>query len=138
MTEPLLLDTCTFLDWALGARIGRVTLKWLEQGVREGRVYLSPLSLQEILRLAEKGRLDLRPTALSWLQRALRMMRVEELPFTWDAAQEAGSLTEVNGDPVDRALLGAAVAGGVTLLTRDDDLLAAGKRKGIPVRDSRK
>lgn len=135
--EPLLLDTCSFLDWALGARIGRATLKHLERGGREGRVYLSPLSVQEVMRLAEKGRLDLRPTALSWLQRALRVMQVEELPFTWDAAQEAGCLVDVNGDPVDRALLGAAIASNTVLITRDDDLLAAGKRKGVRVVDSR-
>lgn len=135
--ELLLLDTCSFLDWALGARIGRATLKRLERGAREGRVYLSPLSVQEAMRLAEKGRLDLRPTALSWLQRALRTMRIEELPFTWEAAQEAGCLVDVNGDPVDRGLLGAAITGGAILLTRDDDLLAAGVRKGVVVVDSR-
>lgn len=135
--ELLLLDTCSFLDWALGARIGRATLKRLERGGREGRVYLSPLSVQEVMRLAEKGRLDLRPTALSWLQRALRVMHVEELSFTWEAAQEAGCLVDVNGDPVDRGLLGAAIAAGAVLVTRDDDLLAAGQRKGVRVIDSR-
>lgn len=120
----------------MGARIGKATLKQLEQGGREGRVYLSPLSLQEVMRLAEKGRLELRPTALSWVQRALRV-RVQELPFTWDAAQEAGCLIDVNGDPVDRGLLGAAIAASLSLVTRDDDLLASGKRKGIRVLDSR-
>lgn len=136
--EPLLLDTCTFLDWALGARVGKATLKSLEQGAAEGRVYLSPLSVQETLRLAEKGRLDLRPTALSWVQRALRVMHLEELPFTWEAAQEAGLLLEVNGDPVDRGLLGAALSSGITLVTRDDDLLAWGKGKGVRLVDSRR
>jgi PIN domain nuclease of toxin-antitoxin system len=135
--ELLLLDTCTFLDWALGARIGRSTLRQLDDGAREGRVYLSPLSIQEAMRLSEKGRLDLRPTALSWMQRALRVMRVSELVFTWDAAQEAGCLVDVNGDPVDRGLLGAAIAIGATLVTRDEDLLASGKRKGVRVSDSR-
>jgi PIN domain nuclease of toxin-antitoxin system len=136
--EPYLLDTCAFLDWALGARIGKATLQRLEQGAREGRVYVSPLSVQEALRLAEKGRLQLRPTALSWVQRALRLLQLEELPFTWEAAEEAGCLADVNGDPVDRGLLGAAIAAGVTLVTRDDDLLAAGKRKGARVLDSRR
>lgn len=135
--ESLLLDTCSFLDWAFGARIGRGTLKRLERGAREGRVYLSPLSVQEALRLAEKGRLDLKPTALSWLQRALRIMHVEELPFTWDAAQEAGCLVDVNGDPVDRGILGAAIAGRAMLVTRDDDLLRTGERNGVRVVDSR-
>lgn len=135
--EPFLLDTCAFLDWALGARIGKATLKRLEQGARDGRVYLSPLSVQEAMRLAEKGRLDLRPTVLSWVQRALRVMQVEELPFTWEAAQEAGCLADVNGDPVDRGLLGAAIASGATFVTRDEDLLASGKKKGVRVLDSR-
>jgi PIN domain nuclease of toxin-antitoxin system len=135
--EPFLLDTCTFIDWALGVRVGTATLKRLEQAAREARVYLSPLSVQEVMRLAEKGRLDLRPTPASWTQRALRLMRLEELSFTWEGALEAGNLIDVNGDPVDRGLLGTAIAVGVTLVTRDDDLLAAGQRKGVAVLDSR-
>jgi PIN domain nuclease of toxin-antitoxin system len=58
-------------------------------------------------------------------------------PITCEAAQEAGCLVDVNGDPVDRSLLGAAIASGLTLVTRDDDLLASGRRKGVPVIDSR-
>lgn len=136
--DPLLLDSCAFIDWALGARIGKIALKRIERGAFEGRVYLSPLSVQKTMRLAEKGRLELRPTPRSWVQRALRIMQLEELPFTWEAADEAGMLIDVNGDPVDRGLLGAAIAGGLTFVTRDDDLLAAGKRKGVRVMDSRK
>ena len=135
--EALLLDTCAFLDWALGEPMARRALSALEAGAREGRVYLCSLSLQEVLRLAEKGRLDLRPTALSWLQRALKQMRLVELPYSWEAALEAGGLYDVNGDPVDRGLLGAAIAGGFTLVTRDRDLLEAAARKGIRGVDSR-
>jgi PIN domain nuclease of toxin-antitoxin system len=135
--EPLLLDTCAFLDWALGEPIARRALVDLEGGAREGRVYLSPLSVQETLRLAEKGRLDLQPTPFSWMGRALRKMRLNEVAFTWDAATEAGGLTDVNGDPVDRGLLGTAIAGGFTLVTRDRDLLASAKRKGVGAIDTR-
>ncbi|MBN1607806.1 MAG: PIN domain-containing protein [Polyangiaceae bacterium] len=136
--QPLLLDTCAFLDWALGETIARRPLTLLENGVCEGRVYLCSLSVQETLRLAERGRLDLKPTPLSWMQRALRKMRVAELAFTWEAALEAGALYDVNGDPVDRGLLGAAIAGGFTLVTRDDDLLEAAARKAVLGLDTRK
>jgi PIN domain nuclease of toxin-antitoxin system len=135
--QPLLLDTCAFLDWALGEPIARRVLALLENGAREGRAYLCSLSVQETLRLAERGRLDLKPTPLSWMQRALRRMRVTELTFTWEAALEAGVLYDVNGDPVDRGLLGAAIAGGFTLVTRDDDLLEAARRKGVVGLDTR-
>jgi PIN domain nuclease of toxin-antitoxin system len=135
--EPLLLDTCAFLDWALGEPIARRVLVDLESGAREGRVYLSALSVQETLRLAEKGRLDLRPTPLSWMGRALRKMRLSEVAFTWEAAFEAGGLIDVNGDPVDRGLLGTAIAGGFTLVTRDHDLLASAMRKGVRAVDTR-
>jgi PIN domain nuclease of toxin-antitoxin system len=136
--EPLLLDTCAFLDWALGEPMAKRVLAALEEGALEGRVYLCALSVQETLRLAEKGKLELRPTPLSWMQRALRKMRLAELAFTWEAAVEAGGLYDVNGDPVDRGLLGAALAGGLALVTRDDDLLAAAKRKGVRALDTRK
>jgi PIN domain nuclease of toxin-antitoxin system len=135
--EPLLLDTCAFLDWALGEPVAKRVLEQLESAAREGRVYLSALSVQETLRLAEKGKLELEPTPLSWTQRALRKMRLAELAFTWDAALEAGCLHDVNGDPVDRGLLGTAITGGFTLVTRDRDLLASAKRKGARALDSR-
>jgi PIN domain nuclease of toxin-antitoxin system len=100
-------------------------------------VYLSPLSVQETRSLAEKGRLDLRPTPLSWIRRALRNLRLIEVAFSWEAALEAGTLYDVNGDPVDRGLLGMAIASGFTFVTRDEDLLNAGKRKGVTMLDSR-
>jgi PIN domain nuclease of toxin-antitoxin system len=135
--EPLLLDTCTFLDWALGEPMSKRAVSELERAAREGRAFLSPLSVQETMRLSEKGRLVLNPTSLSWTQRAVRTMRLSELSFTWDAALEAGVLTDVNGDPVDRGLLGAAIAGGMTLVTRDEDLLGAATRKGVHTLDTR-
>jgi len=135
--DLLLLDTCAFLDWALGEPIARRVLADIERAAREGRVHLCSLSVQEALRLAEKGRLDLRPTPLSWMQRALRRMGLSEVAFTWDAALEAGSLYDVNGDPVDRGLLGVAIAGGFALVTRDRDLLAAAKSKGVRALDTR-
>ena len=135
--EPLLLDTCAFLDWALGEPIAKRVLGELEGAAREGRVFLSSLTVQEALRLAEKGKLELRPTPLSWMHRALRRMHLAEVAFTWDVALEAGCLCDVNGDPVDRGLLGAALAGGFTLVTRDHDLLDAAKRKGVRALDSR-
>jgi PIN domain nuclease of toxin-antitoxin system len=122
----------------LGEPIAKRVLVALEGGAREGRACLSPLSVQETLRLAEKGRLDLQPTPLSWTRRALRQMRINEVAFTWDAALEAGSLHDVNGDHVDRGLLGTALAGGFTLVTRDRDLLASAKRKGVRGLDTRR
>jgi PIN domain nuclease of toxin-antitoxin system len=135
--DPLLLDTCAFLDWALGGPMAKRAVSELERAAREGRAFLSPLSVQETMRLSEKGRLVLNPTSLSWTQRAVRKMRLSELSFTWDAALEAGVLTDVNGDPVDRGLLGAAIAGGMTLVTRDEDLLGAAARKGVHTLDTR-
>ena len=135
--EPLLLDTCAFLDWARGEPIAKRVLAELEGAAREGRACLCALSVQETLRLAEKGRLELRPTALSWMQRALRKMHLTEIAFGWEAALEAGCLHDVNGDPVDRGLLGSAIAGGFTLVTRDDDLLDAAKRNGVRALDTR-
>lgn len=134
---PLLLDTCVFIDWALGGPITKRAVAELDRAAREGRAYVSPLSVQETLRLAEKGRLVLQPTPLSWVRRALRKMQLSELSFTWDAALEAGVLVDVNGDPVDRGLLGTAIAGGLTLVTRDEDLLDAATRKGVSVLDTR-
>lgn len=133
----LLLDTCVFIDWAFQGPLSKRVQQLLDAAANEGRVYLSSVSVQETLRLAEKGRLRLDPTAHSWMRLALRRLCIEELPFTWKAAFEAGYLTDVNGDPSDRSILGAAIASGCTLLTRDSNLLEAAKRKGIKALDTR-
>ncbi len=135
---PVLLDTCAFLDWALGHRMGKRALARIERAAQDGYAYLSAVSVQETMRLAEKGRLVLNPSPLSWMRSAVRKMRLSELSFTWEAALEAGALLDVNGDPVDRALLGSAIAGTFTFATRDDDLLKAAKRKGVETIDTRR
>jgi PIN domain nuclease of toxin-antitoxin system len=135
--EALLLDTCAFLDWAFEEPMSKRAQRELESASRDGRAHLSPLSVQETLRIAERGKLDLPPTALSWTQLAMRRMHLAEIPFTWDAAFEAGCLHSVNADPVDRGLLATAIVGGLTLVTRDDDLLLAAKQRGVRTLDTR-
>lgn len=133
----LLLDTCCFLDWTLGARMGKWPSRQIARALRGQQAYLSALSVQEVLRLAEKGRVALEPSPSSWITRALVATGVRELPYTWQAAAQAGALIGMHGDPVDRGLLAAAIVAELTLVTRDGALLASGRQHGARVLDSR-
>lgn len=138
MAEPILLDTCSLLDVAFDQRVGSRARRRIEAAAGGGALFLSPLSVQEVLRLVERGRLKLPTTGAVWIERALRVLRLKEAPFDWDAALEAGQLHAVNGDPVDRGLLGTALARSMTFATRDENVLETGKSRGVTLLDTRR
>jgi PIN domain nuclease of toxin-antitoxin system len=138
MAEPILLDTCAMLDVAFGQRVGARARRRIETSAAESSLYLSSLSIQEVLRLVERGRLKLPSSGALWVERATRELRLREVAFDWDAALEAGQLHGVNGDPVDRGLLGTARARALVLATRDEDLLESGKASGVSMLDTRR
>src|SRR5690349_9499995 len=118
-----LLDTHIWL-WLLdnpsriGARAGRLL------GASSNDVWLSPVSLWEVLALVQKARLRVDPDAASWLRSALSRLFVREASLTHDVALALTRITTPHRDPADRFLAATAHAYDLTLLTADDDLLA--------------
>jgi len=118
----LLLDTHIWL-WSrlepahLAKRLSRV----LEDEANE--LWLSPLSVWETLRLAEKRRISLAPTAEDWVARALNSVPMKEAPLTSEVVLATPQIHLPQRDPVDQFLAATARVFDLTLVTADARLL---------------
>lgn len=118
----LLLDTHIWL-WSLRdpARLaGRVT-RALESKTNE--LWLSPLSVWELLLLAEKGRVSLPLPADEWAVRALEQVPLRETPMTFEVTLATRHVHLSHRDPVDIFLAATARVLDLTLVTADSGLL---------------
>jgi PIN domain nuclease of toxin-antitoxin system len=118
----LLLDTHIWL-WSIGdpSRLSRRVAKALANSGNE--LWLSPISIWEVLLLRRKGRLALLPDTATWMAAALSHGPVKEAPLTQDVAMETDNIVLAHGDPADRFLAATARTYGLTLVTADDNLL---------------
>ena len=129
----LLLDTHIWL-WILGepARLGKRLCRILEDEASE--FWLSPLSVWEVLLLAEKGRISLLPTAPEWVAVAMGKVPMREAPLTWEVALATQRVHLPHRDPVDQFLAATARVFDLTLVTADTRLL---RGKGFAVLPNR-
>jgi PIN domain nuclease of toxin-antitoxin system len=112
-----LLDTHVVL-WGLTAprKLGRATLQILEHEA----VYVSALSVWELLLKHDSGRLDLpQGRLIDAIERAGATL----IPLLAEHAESAAAFGLMHGDPIDRMLVGTARAEQMILLTRDAQLL---------------
>jgi PIN domain nuclease of toxin-antitoxin system len=118
----LLLDTHVWL-WALldEARLGARGQRLLQTATNE--LWRSPISVWEASLLAERGRIRLTGTFDAWLERADRVLPVQEAPLTRDVALTSRRVRLSHQDPADRFLAATAEVFGLTLLTADERLL---------------
>jgi PIN domain nuclease of toxin-antitoxin system len=85
-------------------------------------LWVSPLSTWEALTLERKKRITLDPDPNQWVANAIAGTR--EAPLTHEIAAAARNLT-LHEDPVDRLLAATALVLDLTLVTADEQLLAA-------------
>ena len=91
----------------------------------EGERWLSPISLWETTLLIEKGRYDVDGPPAEWISEAVARSRAREATLTHAVALVAGEVSLAHRDPVDRLLVGTALAYELTLVTADDRLIRA-------------
>ena len=117
----LLLDTHIWL-WSLlePERLSRRVAKALEDSRNE--LWLSPVSVWEVLVLSEKGRIDLRENVESWVAKAMAVAPLREAPFTHDVALATQTIRLPHRDPADRFLAATAKVYDLTLVTADENL----------------
>jgi PIN domain nuclease of toxin-antitoxin system len=120
----LLLDTHIWL-WAhtdpkrLSPRVARA----LESPRND--LWLSPISIWELLLLAESGRIKLRRDPVQWVHEALVKLPLREAVLNQAVAIESRRLALDHQDPADRFLAATARVYALTLVTTDERLLAA-------------
>jgi len=112
-----LLDTHVVI-WALSkrSRLSARTLRILD----EEEVHISALSVWEMLSKHQSRKL---PLPSGSLIQGLQQTGAKMLALSAEHAEAGLSLDALQGDPVDRMLVGTARVEGMILLTRDAELL---------------
>lgn len=118
----LLLDTHIWI-WSRRdpTKLTRRVARALENSTNE--LWLSPLSIWELLLLAEKGRIPMSLPADEWVVRALERVPLKEAPVTFQVALATRHIHLPHRDPVDLFLAATARFYDLTLVTADQRLL---------------
>ena len=120
----LLLDTHIWVWSALDrARLSTRVVNALENPKNE--LWLSPISLWEVLTLCEKGRLTLYPNLQAWIENTLDAVPMREAQVSFEIARETARVQLPHRDPADGFLVATARIYGLTLITADETLLKA-------------
>lgn len=127
----LLLDTHVWL-WSLLApdRLTRKTARALENPDNE--LWISPISLWELLVLVEKGRVRLDADPGQWVQEVFAKIPFREAPLNMEVALRTRHLDLPHQDPADRLIAATALVYSLTLVTADSRLLASKTLKLFP------
>ena len=125
----VLLDTHIWL-WSLlePKNLTRDVARELEDPANE--LWLSPVSIWELLILVEKGRVILEADPVSWVRDVLRRIPFTEAPLNHEVAIHSRMIALPHHDPADRFLAATALVYDLTLVTADDRLLTT---RGISV-----
>ena len=119
----LLLDTHIWL-WSRTEpkRLSRRVAGALSKSTNEQ--WLSPVSVCEILALCRKGRLDLDPDPIQWIQTVLTVVPMRDAPVTQEVALATRGISLPHSDPMDFLLAATAKVYDLTLVTADEHLIA--------------
>lgn len=91
----------------------------------ENQLWLSPISVWELLMLTQKGRLQLNEDAVAWSRRTIERLQLQEATLTTDVALETSTLGLAHSNPSDRLIAASAKVFDLTLVTADEKLIAA-------------
>jgi PIN domain nuclease of toxin-antitoxin system len=117
-----LLDTHIWL-WSLSEP--RLLCQRVTRELTDTRneIWLSPVSIWEILTLARKGRVVLEGKPESWVREALGKAPLREAGLNHEVAIRSMALHLPHWDPADRFIAASAIVYDLTLVTADDRLL---------------
>lgn len=86
-------------------------------------VFLSPISLWEVMLLVEKKRLEMRQDLATWFARAVADLGLEEAPLNWKVVNEIPCILPNHKDPADRFLVATAIAYDLVFVTADQKVM---------------
>ena len=120
----LLLDTHIWL-WSLSdpAKLSRRVKSALTAAANE--LWLSPISVWELLVLAERGRIKLDAEPRRWVAEAIDSTPASEAVLSFEVAVRSREIMRAHADPADRFLVATALVYDLTLITADAALLDA-------------
>ncbi len=134
-----LVDTHVWLWYAQGdlRRLPAERAECLTGLDRQGKLYLSVMSVWELAMLAAKGRIHLGCSTDQWVRTFLRRTRFQVLELTIGAALDANALPgDFHADPADRLIVATARHHELTLITDDRKILDYGAQGYLRARAS--
>jgi len=118
----LLLDTHIWLWSTLEPhRLNRRVEKALADPASE--LWLSPVSVGELIVLLRKGRVTLPNDIAGWVAKTMQDLELTEAPLTVEVALAISSINFPHGDPADHFLAATAKVFDLTLVTADEHLM---------------
>ena len=87
-------------------------------------IWLSPITIWEILLLGKKGKLSLPPDPVTWIENALDLLETREAPLNHAIALLSRELQCPHEDPADRFLAATTIHYHLQLATVDRHLVA--------------
>jgi len=120
----LLLDTHIWLWYALGnPQLSENLRSLIASDTTE--LWLSPISIWEVLLLAEKGRIFLQLDVVTWIDQSLKSLAINEAPLNRQIAVLSRQIDLPHQDPADRFIAATAVHYQLQLATVDARLIEA-------------
>jgi len=118
----LLLDTHIWIwsdlePWRLTSDITRILSD------TENELWLSPISVWELIVHLEKKRITLEKDVLTWIAASKQELSLREAPMSWAVAEELRFVVLRHRDPADRFLVATARVQDLTLVTADRTLM---------------
>jgi PIN domain nuclease of toxin-antitoxin system len=92
-------------------------------------LWLSPVSVGELIVLLRKGRIALPKELATWVAKTMQDLELSEAPLTVEVALAVSSITFPHGDPADHLIAATAKVLDLTLITADEKLIAASEIK---------
>lgn len=86
-------------------------------------LWLSPVSIWELVVLLEKKRVVLDEDMNRWVEKSKRELSLREAPFSWEVAHVVRFTLLRHRDPADRFLVSTARVYELTLVTADERLM---------------
>lgn len=129
----LLLDTHVWL-WSVASpeRLSPAARSRLEDP--ETELWLSPMSIWELVMLSQRGRVELDAPVAQWVAEAHKLVTLHEAPVTREVALQTALVDTAHTDPADRFLVATARVFGLRLATADGRLLQDAKIDTLAVR----
>ena len=131
----LVLDTHVFIWYLTGDTTLPVKSRQLiNQHLTKANVYISAISCWEMAMLEQKKRIVLTEPCLQWIHEGLQGSGIQVLELTPQICVESCALPgNLHGDPADRMIIASARTTHSQLLTRDQSIIAYGKKNHVQV-----
>ncbi len=127
--KAILLDTHVWIWFAEGSKILTPKFRQLiNDALQDLDVHISAISVWEVCMLEKKKRIQLEMPCLEWVNRSIKILRVNLVSPTpsilFDSCNLPGSFHD---DPADRMIVSTARIENLSLFTRDEKILKYSK-----------